>query len=197
MKPNLKTVNLILLLFIALISPAIAKPASKIQGDAGKISTIVNGTPVYEGNINNQIAILETDFPKVAAAFSKMYCSAQSQVWFKSDKALHVSFKIGGNKIRAVLTLKGNLIYAIADLNTQAMPELISKAIQHKYPFFFVADVKQIAMADMIVYRVILESNNAFITVQADEEGVLEIKKMRKQLPLGKKDKPTVSTKQI
>ena len=129
MKKILKPLTLILFLSVELVIPAMANPYIKSYTKTGKIFPIVKVTPVYEGNKNNQVAVLETDFPEAATTFSKMYCSAQSPVWFKDEKSLQVYFQQGGNKARAVLTLKGNLIYAITDLNVSLIPEKIKGVI--------------------------------------------------------------------
>jgi hypothetical protein len=180
MKKILKPLILILFLSIELVNAAVANPGINIHDKIGEVSPVVKITPVYEGNKNNQVAVLETDFPEAATAFSKMYCAAQSSVWFKDRQSLQVYFEYGGNRVRAALTLKGDLIYAITDLTPSVIPEIISGAIRHAYPFYFVADVKQIKTENITVYRVILENNTGFITLQADEEEVIEIERMQK-----------------
>ncbi len=180
MKKILKPLIVILFLSGELANPAVANPGITTPGRSGEVFLIVKSTPVYEGSKNNQVAILETDFPKVATAFSKLYRSAQSPVWFKDGKSLHVYFQYEGNKVWAAFTLKGGLIYAITDLTASSLPEIIKETVSDKYPSYIVADMKQIRTADITVYRVVLESSDEFIMIQADEEEIIEIERLWK-----------------
>lgn len=180
MKKILKPLSLILLLAIELSNYAVAQSGINTYYKTGEMAVPVKNTPVYEGSKNNQVAVLEIDFPEVAATFSKMYHTAQSPLWFKDGKYLHVYFQQDGSKVRAALTLKGGLVYAITYLNTSHLPEKIGEAIFDAYSSYSVSHAKQIKTTNSTVYHVLLENNSGFITILADDDEVIEIKRMRK-----------------
>lgn len=183
MKKILKPLCLILFLFFEFSPPASAHQGIIINDKIREVLLPEKSTPVYEGNRNNQVAVLEIDFPKAATTFSKMYSVAQSPVWFKNGKRLNVYFQHEGNRVQALLTKKGRLVYAVTYLNVSAMPERISKRIQDAYSSYSVFNVQQIRTADFTVYRVTLENCNGFVVVQADEEEIIEIRKILKVSP--------------
>jgi len=180
MKKILKPLSLILFLSLVLANSAVANTGSSLADDAEAVLPVIISTPVYEGNKNNQVAVLETDFPKAAFAFSKMYAGAESPVWFKHGKTLYVYFKNGGKRTSAVLSLKGNFIYAITDLDASALPEKITETVLDAYTSYSVVHAWEIKVSDFTVHKVLLENCNRYIIVQAEGEELIEIERMQK-----------------
>ena len=180
MKKILKPVSLDLLVSFFVCGATFANGGAASIDKPGNVLIVVKATPVYKDNKNNQVAVLETDFPNVAANFSKLYSSAQSPLWFKNSKTLDVYFKNGNGSVFAAFSFNGDFKFAITDLNKNGLPPKMAEQIQYTYPSYSIEIVKEIKTKDITVYRVTLENSKGFITIQADEEGLIEIERLQK-----------------
>jgi len=113
MKKILKPVSLDLLVSFFVCGATFANGGAASIDKPGSVLIVVKATPVYKDNKNNQVAVLETDFPNVAANFSKLYSSAQSPLWFKNSKTLDVYFKNGNGSVFAAFSFNGDFRFAI------------------------------------------------------------------------------------
>ena len=180
MKRGLKPLTIMFLLSHELRNPVTGQ--RNIAEYEADIETMPaeKGTPVYLGDQNYEISTLETDFPKAALRFTKLYPLAQSPLWIKEGNSLHVYFQENGNKISALFTIKGNMIYAITDLNAAAIPEKIKQAINQDYFTCTVFSAKHIKAGINTAYQVILDNCTEFISIHTDEEEIVGVETIHK-----------------
>jgi len=80
----------------------------------------------------------------------------------------------------AAFSFNGDFKFAITDLNKNGLPQKMIDQIHYAYPSYSIEIVKEIKTKDITVYRVTLENSKGFITIQADEEGLIEIERLQK-----------------
>lgn len=139
------------------------------------------GTPVYEGNKDHQVAILEVDYQQISVNFSKTFPSAKQQLWLKEGSHLFVYFLSEGNKVSAVFTVKGKMNYAVSVIGMADVPENILAHIKNDYPLFSFLHANKIQAGGYTAYELMLENCCEFITISStDDEEIVLTKKMLK-----------------
>ena len=154
------------------------EPCYNIQSND---SIIQKGTPVYEGNENHKIAILEIDYPKVAHNFVTAFPGTSNQLWIKEGKNLFVYFSNNGNKVSAVFTINGRMSYAISIIGLSGVLEGIKNKIKKEYHSFSFFSAKKIQANGYTAYELVFENCHEFITISTtDDNEIVLTKKMLK-----------------
>lgn len=142
----------------------------------------LKNTPIYEGEIGRQVAILEIDYPEIAAGFSTVFPAASNPLWLKEGNSLYVYFLNMDKKVTAVFSDKGRMSYSIAVLNLADIPEFFIHKIKKEYPFFSFFSGKQIQAGGYTAYELIIENGNEFIALSTtDENEIVVTGRMRKR----------------
>lgn len=140
-------------------------------------------TPVYEGDIDHQVGILEEDYPELAARFAKDYPDASGQLWIKENRSLFVYFINNGFKVSAVYTSKGSMLYAVSLIDSTAVPDQMWQQIKKDYPSFLFFNARKIEAGGSIMYELVFENNEAYIVLSTtDNNEIVLTNKLRKTL---------------
>lgn len=148
-------------------------------GQPDKIA-MMGRTPVYHGDRNHQIAVLESDFPKVARKFTDKFPGAANTLWIKNDKILLAYFLHKGNKVSAAFNREGKLIYCITKLDPLSVPEYIKNKTEDVNPSYKIFSIKEIMNNGIVMHEIIIENNNEFKVIQLETEEITEIRKIKK-----------------
>lgn len=138
-------------------------------------------TPVYEGDQNHQVAVLEIDYPKIAVNFSKTFPLADKQLWLTDGSHLFVNFLNKNDKVSAVFTVKGKMNYAISIIGMPDVPENLICQIKNDYPLLSFLHARKIQADGYTTYELVFENCHEFITFSnTDDNEIVVTDKMLK-----------------
>ena len=140
------------------------------------------GTPIYLGDSNHMIGMLESDFPKVADRFAAMFPSAISPLWIKERTNLFVYFRNKTTRTLAVFTRDGKMSYAVANLDVASVPERLLGKVIRDYDECAIFNARQVRAGDNTAYELVLDNKNEYIVLYTDEEEIVGESKISKQV---------------
>jgi len=146
--------------------PQYLKPFNK-QPIEIKIET---GTPVYEGSTSRQVAILEKDYPKVAANFSIDFPKATNQLWIKAGRSLYVYFIQDDAKVTAIYTAKGQINYTVSTISETGVPETLLLKIKNDYPHFTFIGAKKAMSGGYASYELLFENCHEYLQICSTDD---------------------------
>jgi hypothetical protein len=118
--------------------------------------------------------------PVIVAKFVALFPTATNQHWSVNDNSFWVSFVNNGRKTNASLTTKGKINYVITDCAMEQLPASFSKTIIKDYSSYTLYNAIEIKAYEAVAYQVILENASSYITLKYTDEGVEEIRQVKK-----------------
>ncbi|MBL7743963.1 MAG: hypothetical protein JNN00_10860 [Chitinophagaceae bacterium] len=175
-----------IILLIVLLSPDVSGqvlnnpdgiPASNKQH---KTHEWLPETPVYASGKKEIAGILESDYPKTANSFTKLFPGAKDQLWIKENNVLFACFLDNGHRTTAVFSVQGKMNYAIANINSSSLPRLVMEKIKREYSTYTIFNIKQITAFGTTVFQVVIENNCEYILIKATGDEIEEVEQLIK-----------------
>ncbi len=137
-------------------------------------------TPVYASGKKEIAGILESDYPKTANSFNKLFPGAKDQLWIKEANVLFACFFNNGHRTTAVFSVYGKMNYAVATIDSSSLPRPVMQAIKREYSTYGIFNIKQITAFGSTVFQVLIENNCEYILIKATGDEIEEIKQLTK-----------------
>ena len=181
MKTTLKTVTAALLIATFFINTATAQ---EMAATTVSNKTTVNNVMVESNNTTTSddaaTNVNSTGNSRLAAKFISRFPAAQQQQWAVTNKGYWVSFLNEGRKTRAGFNTNGQLNYMVEDCNKDQLSGEFQSFIAKNYAGYqFLSAICINAFGEQN-QQAILENNTGFVTLNFNDEGVEETRKISK-----------------
>ncbi len=170
MKMYLKTIAASLLVISFVINNSFAQDIAKIE------KVIVNTNVISDADVT----LTDPGNTKIAGKFAAMFPAAQNQLWATDSKGSAVSFINEGRKTRAGFNTNGQVNYVIVDCNLEQLTTVFKNFIQTNYAGYQLLNGMDITSNGEHSQQAILQNATGYITLQATDDGIAEIKKINK-----------------
>jgi hypothetical protein len=129
---------------------------------------------------NVSTAVATTTNPLLLTRFAAQFPLATNQLWAINNSSFGVTFLNNGRKTTASFTQKGQLNYVIAVCNLEQLPASFRCTISKDYAMYKLYNAIEMKAYDAVVYQVVLEGAQHYITLKFTNEGVEEIERLSK-----------------
>lgn len=118
---------------------------------------------------------------KVLKAFNETFVKAKDVVWHEMQNSYEARFKQSEIVTRAIYDTEGNLLSTTRYYSEEHLPINIISKLRKKYSGKSVFGVTESSTEDVVSYHIVLEDENTWYIVIADNSGALELSKKFKK----------------
>ena len=108
---------------------------------------------------------------QVRQSFKKEFARAEYVTWSDMGTYFKATFILGGHRAEAYFNTDGEFAGSVRDLFYDQLPLAVMKSVDSRYTAASILDVREVASADEITYRVTLEADGTKYRVKVNAGG--------------------------